>query len=128
MVSYNYRYKTQDDGLSNLQPNGTFAEGATAPPATFTPDGWNRFSTQRPIPFEITKVLNSSVPGNFYINISTSTSGLFNSFNGLASAPIRIGAGDIFRASWMQSIKEIKSDFTFADYLAAVIELVTDGG
>lgn len=104
-VSYNYRYKTEGDSLTNLLINGglVLPPGSTNP-ATNTPGGWNRVQLRdrngnlHPINFSINKLLLN--PTEIY------TTDTFNQYNRLTSTPIKVSKGDKVSFSWMQSINE----------------------
>src|SRR5690606_14279221 len=92
-VSYNYRYKTEGDSLTNLLVNGNLVlPSGSTDPATNTPSGWNRVQLRdrngdlQPINFSINKLLLD--PTEMY------TTDRFNQYNRLTSTPIKVSRGD----------------------------------
>src|SRR5690606_26196628 len=126
-VSYNYRYKTEGDSLTNLLVNGNLVlpPGSTDS-ATNTPSGWNRVQLRdrdgnfHPINFSIHKLLLD--PTEIY------TTDRFNQYNRLTSTPVKVSKGDKVSFSWMQSINE--SNDTSGGNVRAVFlfELKCDNG
>jgi hypothetical protein len=124
-VNYRYGYKTEFDGLVNLQLNGDFSLGDSGPSATYTPFGWKRDSIKKPITFNIYRdILTFPNPPT----LEFSTPNTFNSFNGLSSDNIKVGKGDVFKMSWEQSIMEFQSLYVKTNHNTMVIELHASSG
>lgn len=124
-VNYRYGYKTEFDGLVNLQLNGDFSLGDSGPSATYTPFGWKRDSIKKPITFNIYRdTLTFPNPPT----LEFSTPNTFNSFNGLSSDNIKVGKGDVFKMSWEQSIMEFQSLYVKTNHNTMVIELHASSG
>lgn len=121
-VGYQYRYKAEGDNLTNLIANGNFAGPEVPFSPTFTPDGWNRFSTKWGITINIGQ-FDSLLPFGNYIHLATPNE--FNSFNGIMPSRISMLEGDILRMSWWQSIKEFTSSSRRKNYLTIIVELKT---